>query len=237
LLFILVPYVLEVIIMIKINNFDFQIPHQWLTLDNGSTCYPSNISDWFPNRFDFYFRYEHPIIIEPEFLPEQFKNILEKKIWTDFYQFTLPEFLSIFFPSLSSNRTFDEFRIKKPFNTLPDYIFGQIKGNLMKMSEISVILECIVYQNENVVINNDMLRNGIILDSDYIDTFFKTSTDYLLSMKDLIAPNYILEENRRWCLTTPYDCYFSIIACDKEYADKLRKKEDIGILEITNTET
>ena len=46
---------LGVIIMRQLNNFDFQIPHQWLTRDNGSTCYPSDIPDWFPNRFDFYF--------------------------------------------------------------------------------------------------------------------------------------------------------------------------------------
>ena len=223
--------------MTPLDNFDFQIPHKWVIRDNGSTCYPSNIRDWFPNSFDFYFRYEHPITIDPELLPEQFKNVSKERIWTDFYQFTLPEFLRTFFPSFSSNRTFDEFLIEKPFNTLPNYVFGQLKGSEMKISEIKNCLNYLTSQNENIVINNDVLRNGIILNVEYIDTFFRTSTDYLLNLKDQIAPNYILQEDRRWCITTPYDCYFSIIACDERYADKLRNKEDIGILELTNTET
>jgi hypothetical protein len=46
------------------------------------------------------------------------------------------------------------------------------------------------------------------------------------------SPEDILDSNKDWCITTSYDAYFSVIACNNKYADRFRGQQNTEIYEL-----
>lgn len=219
--------------MERIEYFDFKVPKYWHKHSNGSSCYPSDIRDIFSETFDSYFYFQHPIILdviqEPdkdfEYLPSFHRS--PKLI-------SFQELQSKYYPENPKFRTFTDYVLNNfKGHGLPDEIFGSIKGSEAIINEIKPIIDILLEgKDSNVIIQYDFLRCIIDRNNEFTEEFFYTSISEICSIKNMKTPNYILDIDKQWCISTPYDHYLTLIGCKSHFSKRLINKEYLDIYEI-----
>ena len=222
--------------MIKLDNFDFKVPSFWETMDNGfSTCYPRTIVDIFSTKFDSYFFYQHPIILEEKYIQDnKFKDL--PTFWDGFRVIPFQQFLA---KLSSTNNQYikytDYTKENYTLDNIPDFDWGAIKGSQLRIKEIQIILNLLL-KNENaeVILHYDHIRN-LHNKEICVDEYYQTNIFELLKNIENEIPNYILDINRQWCITIPYDDYITLIACNSEFSNRLKNQQNKEIYEIQNS--
>lgn len=221
---------------------DFKVPKFWVKNKGGGSHYPKEVENWFSEDFDNYFIYHHPILIDLDMKNglktsnDKYGRPKNKKI------LTFEQFKNDFFQEGENFKSYSEYvqhQIRHK-DTRPDYLWGSETGSGFFMDDIIEILKIIDSTLKTKVYSHyDGLRKFRGNDlKDRLPAFYLTKIETLYTVADSfkgLSPEFILEKNKKWCLTTLYDDSKTAIACDNQTAEKLNKFKHLGIEKIKNS--
>lgn len=230
--------------MTTLQHINFEVPRYWVKTNHGSKSYPDKIKDWFSEDFDNYFIFHHPVIIDLDYLDS--KLTLDQTPDTgDAYSrpqnhklITFQEFLKTYSPTQTHYSTFGEFIKDNKFygDNRPAFLFGVEEGSGTTISDLQVILELLdPSMTEELFVHYDWLRHRRgqfdLIQENYVCKIIELSQ--LATSFNGLAPEFILQKENKWCLTTLYDDCFSAIACNNDVAERLKNKTDTDIYPVS----